>query len=132
MIEEIIYEEKLYAIIIRNNFTTNGIKFFTPKEFSQQLGYIKREKGYKIKPHIHNLSKREIYTTQEVLLIKEGELQVNFYDTNRNYFDRKILYKGDVILLAYGGHGFHVLEDTEMIEIKQGPYLEEDDKIKFE
>ena len=43
-----------------------------------------------------------------------------------------ILRTGDVILLASGGHGFEVLEELEMYEIKQGPYIGEDDKTRFE
>jgi hypothetical protein len=33
-----------------------------------------------------------------------------------------------VILLATGGHGFEVLEEIEMIEVKQGPYAGDQDK----
>ena len=43
-----------------------------------------------------------------------------------------VLEQGDVILLASGGHGFQVLEDLEMYEIKQGPYAGENDKTRFQ
>tara|TARA_B110000438_G_scaffold301851_1_gene357836 strand:- start:1330 stop:1731 length:402 start_codon:yes stop_codon:yes gene_type:complete len=131
VIEYIAYKEKNYAIIIRNNFNEDGAHFFTDKEMSQQLGYMKYKKGKLIQPHIHKSIERKIYFTQEVLLLKKGKLKVDFYDEKQKYFLSKILFSGDVILLASGGHGFEVLEDIEMIEVKQGPYLEEDDKIRF-
>ena len=40
----------------------------------------------------------------------------------------KILTKGDIIILFQGGHGFKILEKTNIIEIKQGPYVEGKDK----
>ena len=35
-------------------------------------------------------------------------------------------------MLVSGGHGFKVLEEVEMIEVKQGPYYGEQDKVRFE
>ena len=92
---------------------------------------MKREKGYIIDPHIHNPVTREVEYTKEVLFIKSGKVKVDFYDNERNYLESEILNTGDVILLAYGGHGFKVLEDCEMIEVKQGPYAGELDKTRF-
>ncbi len=131
MIEKVLYKEDLYAIIIRENFREDGIKFFTPQDFSQQLGYMNRPKNYKIQPHSHNEVKRIVKLTNEVLFIKSGKCRVNFYDNDKKYIMNKVLEKGDFILLAYGGHGFEMLEDTEIIEIKQGPYAGEGDKTRF-
>ena len=50
---------------------------------------------------------------------------------DREYLESRILESGDVILLIKGGHGFEVLEDLEMFEVKQGPYAGDADKIKF-
>lgn len=132
MIQQIIHENKLLSIIIRRNFEKDGIEFFTPDDFSQQLAYMKRPKGHVIPPHIHNAVTREVQYTKEVLLIKKGKLRVDFYDDDRNYLESTILESGDVILLAYGGHGFEMLETCEIIEVKQGPYAGEMDKIRFE
>ena len=38
---------------------------------------------------------------------------------------------GEVILLASGGHGFEFLEETEMVEVKQGLNCGEQDKVRF-
>ena len=129
--KEIIYLEKLFALILRNNFQKDGITFFTENDSSQQLAFMKHPKGKVIEPHFHNHVKRIIYDTQEILYIKKGILKVDFYDEEKKILGSEYLYKGDLIMLMKGGHGFSVIEDLEMIEIKQGPYLGENDKIKF-
>jgi|SRR5450432_1432068 len=132
MLSKIQNDNKVLAIIISNDFNKEGIEFFTPDDFSQQLAYMNRPKGYIIPPHVHNLVPREVTLTQEVLFIKSGKIRVDFYDEEKNYLESKVLFPGDVILLAGGGHGFEMLEPTEMIEVKQGPYSGEADKVRFE
>lgn len=131
MIEHFIYENQLAALVIRRDFRRDGIEFFTPDDFSQQLAYMKRPEGYQIEPHLHQQVKREVVYTQEVLWIKSGTVRVDFYDTQRVYQESTILQTGDVILLAHGGHGFYMLADSEMIEVKQGPYAGDGDKVRF-
>ena len=118
-------------IILRAQFNEPGIRFVTPGEFSQQLAYMRHPAGHLIKPHIHNVVPRAVQTTQEVLILRRGRLRVNFYTTEGTYLESRELAGGDVILLASGGHGFDVLEEIEMIEVKQGPYVGEADKTRF-
>ena len=132
MITYIEHDGVHYATIIGRNFEADGIKFFTPNEYSQQLAYMKRPKGHVIQEHYHNPVPREVVHTQEVLLIKSGKVRIDFYDNDQQYFACETLLAGDVILLATGGHGFEMLEESEMIEIKQGPYAGMDDKTRFE
>lgn len=132
MVEEIKYRDNLLAIIVSSKFEKDGIAFFTPNSFSQQLGYMKREKDYVIEPHVHNPVKREVVWTQEVLFIKSGKVRVDFYDEEKIYLKSRVLEKGDIILLAAGGHGFEMLEESEIIEVKQGPYSGDKDKTRFE
>lgn len=132
MIENICNKNETLAIIIRQNFKKNGIEFFTPNNFSQQLGYMNRPAGYVIPPHVHNPVVREVQYTKEVLFIKTGRLRVDFYSEDQTYLESRILEAGDIILLAYGGHGFEMLESTEIIEVKQGPYAGDQDKTRFE
>lgn len=132
MIQQIIHNSQLLSIIIRRNFEKNGIEFFTPDDFSQQLAYMKRPKDYVIPPHVHNPVLREVRLTQEVLFIKSGKVRVDFYDDDKNYLESTTVEAGDVILLAHGGHGFEMLEESEIIEVKQGPYAGEMDKVRFE
>lgn len=131
MIETIKNNDVTLAIIIRNNFNKEGISFFTPDNFSQQLAYMSHQAGVNIQAHIHQKIERKIYSTKEVLFIKKGKLKVNFFNNDQKYLESRILEAGDVILLSEGGHGFEVLEDVQMFEVKQGPYVGEKDKIKF-
>lgn len=132
MIEQIVLNEKIYGIIIRAEFKKDGIAFFTPDDFSQQLGYMNRPAGYLIPPHVHNLVERKVELTQEVLFVRSGKIRVDFYNDDKQYVESRIISKGDVILLAHGGHGFKMLEPSEMIEVKQGPFCGEMDKVRFE
>lgn len=132
MIERIVHQDKVLSIIIRASFEKDGIEFFTPGDFSQQLGYMKRGPGYVIPPHVHNRVERSVMLTQEVLYIKSGRVRVDFYDEEKAYLESRVVSQGDVILLAQGGHGFEMLEESEMIEVKQGPYCGEQDKTRFE
>ncbi len=132
MVEYISFNENLYAIILRSAYKAEGIKFFTPEDFSQQLGYMMRPAGYSIDPHIHNKVSREVFFTQEVLFIRTGRVRVDFYDDHATYHESRILHEGDFILLANGGHGFFMLEASEIIEIKQGPFVGLHDKRRFD
>jgi len=122
----------LIATIIPANHTSEGIEFFTPDSFSQQMAFMSHKKGKVIEAHVHNHNPREVVYTQEVLIIRKGKLKVDFYTNDRVYIESRILEAGDVILLASGGHGFEVIEDIEMIEVKQGPYAGETDKTRFD
>jgi hypothetical protein len=132
MIHSIIHNGSTLAIILPANFSAEGIHFLTPDTFSQQLGYMKRPLGYAIAPHDHNPVPRVIEWTQEVLFIKSGKIRLDIYaPDSREYLESRILGPGDVVLLAHGGHGLVMLEESEIIEVKQGPYAGEVDKTRF-
>lgn len=132
MIERIRHGDKELAIIVRNDFNGTGVHFLTDNNYSQQLAYMHHPKDKIIDAHIHNYEERNVVHTQEVLVIKRGVLRVDFYKDENCYIESVMLYSGDIVLLASGGHGFKVIEEVEMIEIKQGPYLGERDKTRFE
>ena len=100
MVEEIKFNDELLAIIIRNEYSKDGISFFTPNDFSQQLAFMKHPKGKIIPPHVHNPVRREVHYTKEILILKKGKLRVDFYDDCRNYLESRILQHGDIILLS--------------------------------
>lgn len=131
MIENINNAGQTLAILLRESYRDEGIKFFTSDDFTQQLAYMNRPLGHIIAPHIHNSVPRQVEFTKEVLFIKSGKVRIDFYDNDQNYLESRILCKGDVILLAHGGHGFEMLEESEIIEVKQGPYAGELDKTRF-
>ncbi len=124
-------KEKILAMIIRNSYECEGVDFITPNDYSQQVAYMHHPTGKVIDAHVHNLVHRNVVLTQEVLFIKKGKLRVDFYDEYEDYQESRILESGDVILLVSGGHGFTVLEEIEMLEVKQGPYAGELDKKRF-
>mgnify|MGYP006097207653 CR=1 FL=1 len=132
MLERIINGSKELAIILRAQYKSEGIEFFTPDDYSQQLAYMNRPSGYLIKPHVHNAVERKVQFTKEVLYIKSGQVRVDFYTEDQSYLESRVLHAGDVILLAYGGHGFYMLQASEIIEVKQGPYAGDSDKTRFD
>jgi hypothetical protein len=121
----------LFAIILPASFDKPGIQFFTPNELSQQLASMSYSPGKIIPAHTHNPVRREVSYTQEALFIRKGKLRVDFFSMQREYQTSRILFPGDVILLISGGHGFEVLEELNMVEVKQGPYAGEIDKTRF-
>ena len=130
-VEQISVEEGILAIIVRAEFRRKGIHFFTENTLSQQLAFMQHPAGKVVETHVHNPVRREVQFTQEVLFIRKGRLRVDFYDSDQCYLESRALDAGDVILLIQGGHGFEVLEEVEMIEVKQGPYVGERDKTRF-
>jgi mannose-6-phosphate isomerase-like protein (cupin superfamily) len=132
MTEEITHNGELLAFIVRHDYDKPGISFFTPNDLSQQLAYMRHPAGKVIDAHVHNPVHRTVAYTQETLFIKRGRLRVDFYDDDQNYLHSRELSAGDVILLVKGGHGFEVLEELEMIEVKQGPYAGDADKTRFQ
>jgi hypothetical protein len=128
-IEEVKVDGVIAAIIVRSGFNPDGIQFVTPDDYSQQLGYMRRPAGYVIQPHIHLQVERKASFTQEVLYVRKGRVRVDFYRDDESYVESREIAMGDVILLSTGGHGFEMIEESEMIEVKQGPYM--DDKRRF-
>jgi len=129
---QITHNDLILAIIIPASYNEPGIHFFTPNEFSQQLAFMRHPTGKKIQAHVHNPVPRTVEYTQEVLFIRKGKLRVDFYSQQQEYLESYLLQSGDVILLIKGGHGFEVVEEVEMIEVKQGPYAGDADKTRFD
>ena len=128
---EIRNKQNLYALIIKKKrrFIKNGVDFLTRDKDLLQLGFINHKKNHHIKSHIHLKKPRIINYCTEVLLIEKGKIKIKFFDNNSSDIKKdKILNKGDIIILFQGGHGFKILEKTQIIEIKQGPYVEGKDK----
>ena len=124
-------KNKILAYIIRDDHQCEGVDFITPDEYSQQVAYMHHPAGKVIDAHVHNAVHRSVLYTQEVLFIKRGKLRVDFYDEYEDYLESRVLNAGDVLLLVSGGHGFKVLEELEMVEVKQGPYSGDKDKTRF-
>ena len=133
MIEKIKVKKKLFALIVRGKYRNKkGISFFTDNKDIQQVGYMYHKKNHIIKPHIHKKQTRKLLHTSEVILILKGVLRVDFYEKNKKYLFSKILKEKDIIMLVHGAHGFKAIKSVQMLEIKQGPYINKLDKVKFD
>ena len=133
MIEKIKHQNKLYALIVRGKYRNKkGISFFTDNKDIQQFGYMNHKKNHINKPHLHKKQTRKLLHTSEVILILKGVLRVDFYNKKKIYLFSKLLREKDIIMLVHGAHGFKVIKDVQMLEIKQGPYITKLDKIKFD
>ena len=121
-VERFEFEGKLFAIVIRKTYCSEGTDFLTGPESLLQLGILTHKKNAEINPHIHKKLPRTVDKTSEVLHILEGKIDVDFFSEDGKILGKTILNGGDTILLSDGGHGFRMLEDARILEVKQGPY----------
>ena len=132
MIKKIEFKGELYAFIISNyKQKKEGIEFVTDGSSLLEFGIMNYKSGNKIQPHQHKPFKRETNGTNEVLFIKKGKVVIDFFEESNKYFLSETLIKDDWIILLKGGHGFSIIDDCEMIEVKNGPYANNNDKIRF-
>ena len=118
--------------IVSSKYHSSGIGFFSKDNDGLQLGYMNRPDNYVIAPHTHNKIKREVFFTEEILFIRSGMVRVDFYDDNQQYIESHMVHGGDIVILKAGGHGFKIIERADIFEVKQGPYLGTQDKVRFE
>jgi hypothetical protein len=130
MVEEIKFNNNLLAVIVRCGFSYDGAKFITENHITQQVAHLSYKSGHNIPSHYHHPWERTVMNTLEVLIIKRGKIRVDFYSSLGAYYFSRILSEKDTILFISGGHGFEILEDVDMLEIKQGPYIK-DDRVFF-
>lgn len=121
-VERITSGGRLLACIIRAEADTEETTFITPPESNVQVGFVARAAGGVIAPHEHRPVERHLRGTFEVLVVRRGRCEVDFYDGERERIATRELRRGDTVFILEGGHGFRVLEDMVLTEIKQGPY----------
>lgn len=119
------------AMVVRAQFKADGLQFLTPDDFGQQVGYMTRPKGEVIQAHVHEQVSRQLVGTQEVLIVKSGLVRLDLFEYDRTYVGSTLMHPGDLVLLNDGGHSLEILEEAEIIEVKQGPFTEGKDKTKF-
>lgn len=131
LVECVEHEGESIAFIIRAEKSVEETTFLTPEDFKQQLGFIVYPKGGEIVRHIHKPMERHLVGMSEILLVKKGLLEADFYTDEKQYLETRELREGDLVLLVSGGHGFKCIEDTVLVEIKQGPYIGPEEKERF-
>jgi hypothetical protein len=117
---------KIIAIIVKGDFKKNGVNFVSRPDFPLQLGISNYKKGSKIEPHFHIEKEIKINKIQEVVHIESGKVLVDLYDFEGKKLKSVELLADDTIFFVDGGHGFEIIEDTKLIEVKQGPYFGKD------
>ena len=130
-VEHILFEGKPLAYIIRSEIVPKTTTFLTPSEFKQQVGFVVYPRGGEIQRHVHRPVERHLIGTSEVILVRQGRCEIDIYDNQRQLVTTEELREGDILLMVDGGHGFRMLEDTVLLEIKQGPYTGVEDKERF-
>jgi hypothetical protein len=130
-VETIAWDDRPLASIIRADASPQATTFFTPPEFKQQVGFIVYPAGSEIRRHIHRPIQRRLSGTSEVLIVQRGSCEIDIYNDQRNLVASRELRTGDIVIFVDGGHGFRILEDTVLLEVKQGPYTGLEEKEFF-
>lgn len=117
--------------IVRGSLDPKETTFVTPPDTNLQMGFIVYAKGKEIQRHVHKPIERHTRGTSEVIVVRRGHCQVDLYDDDRTFVTSRELHQGDIMLTVAGGHGFRMLDETVLLEVKQGPYAGMDDKERF-
>ena len=131
LVEKIMWGDIPLAYIIRGDLVPNRTTFLTPPQFKQQVGFVVYPAGGEIQRHVHRPLSRHLIGTSEVLIVRRGRCEIDIYNDDRELVATRELREGDIMLMVGGGHGFHMLEDTVFLEVKQGPYTGQDEKERF-
>lgn len=121
----------LMALIIRSTLKGKKYNFPTSQDLTLQLGINFYTAGETIASHYHPPRARQFTATQEFIMVSEGEVLVQLYDEKNLPYYKTLLKKGDSALLLAGGHGFQIMRDAKITEVKLGPYDEAKDKVRF-
>ncbi len=123
--------KSVYAIIIPSSVKVEDINFITDSNSSLQVGVSQYKEKDEVKAHKHPSWPRKIVETQEVLFVRQGEIQVSVYNEKGQDISNPKLSSGDVIYFVSGGHRLNPLSNTQIIEVKQGPYQGKNTDKKF-
>lgn len=127
-IKRIFYRKKEIAFIVKAKYPFESVTFFSPNEDFLQVGYHKKKGGEMLKAHYHQFKGHQIHSLQEVLYIVKGRVKVYFYTKKGEKIQSETLEKGDILFQRDLGHGFELLDDAEIFEVKQGPFFGQEHK----
>ncbi len=130
-VETVEHDGKVLCILVRATPWPTQTEFYTPNDYNMQLGNIVYPAGSAIPRHSHRPVTRTVTGTSEVLVVQKGEMFIDLYDDDRNLVATHKMTAGDAVALVSGGHGFRLIEDTVLLEVKQGPYSGVQEKDRF-
>jgi hypothetical protein len=110
------------AYLIRKEATTDKTEFITSDDSTFQAGFVVYPAGGHVHAHVHLPVVRQVVGTSELLVVRSGRCIVDIYADDRRLVASREMFPGDAVLSVSGGHGFRMIEDTVLLEIKQGPY----------
>ncbi|MFA7681754.1 MAG: hypothetical protein WCX61_01865 [Candidatus Peribacteraceae bacterium] len=117
----------LYALIFRRDLSVkNGVRFPAGGDAGLQIGFFERETGYQSEPHRHQPRNISLEHIAEFLSIEKGKVTVTIYDEEWTSIAEETVQSGQCIVFLQGGHAITMLEPTRIMEVKQGPYMEND------
>ena len=131
-IESIWRGERLIAYVIRAAAASPETSFFTGDDAAFQAGFVVYPAGGTVVPHVHRPIERNVVGTSELLIVRKGRCIVDLYGEDQVFVASRELVTGDTVLLIEGGHGFRMIDDTVLFEVKQGPYGGQAEKVRFD
>lgn len=123
--EKIFYKKVLLGTRIKR-FEKGSNPLTDDAEFIQALS-LKHPKGSYLKAHYHKPMKRVTSKVQECLIVQRGRVKLDLYGYDNKFFKFIFLGPGEVFILLNGAFGIHMVKDSELIEVKNGPFKK--DKI---
>jgi hypothetical protein len=130
-VELIAAHDQPLAYIVRARAGSEATRFLTPDTLNLQLGFVVYPGGGEIARHVHRPVERVTKGTAEAVLVRSGRCELDLYDDDGSRIATRELRPGDLALILRGGHGYRMLEDTILLEIKQGPYTGLGEKERF-
>lgn len=130
-VEVFSHEGRDLVYVISHSLLPTQTEFYSKADDEFQCGHIVRVAGESVPRHVHLGGHRVIRTTPEVLVVRKGTCLMDIYSPDQKLLATRELTQGDTVVILSGGHGFRMLEDTVLFEVKQGPYLGDGEKVRF-
>ena len=124
-------DNELLAVLIQKNSSKIDKDFHTEPSSEFQIATFNLKKDNNIQRHYHEKQERKVFSTSEVIILQSGKMKITIYDSDQNKVEDFLVAPGDMVALVDGGHEIEILEDSNFIEVKQGPYFEQKDKTRF-
>jgi hypothetical protein len=132
-IREIIVDDIHYCTLVKPTLSAEGLNFITSDDKTIQVGIWNYKKNKELEPHFHNDYERNADITGESVFVSKGKILIKVYKKNKELILEETLHSGEMVIQFYGIHEYIMLEDSIIIETKNGPYFgPEKDRTRVE
>lgn len=121
---EKIYDNKILLGVCQRKFFP-GSQAMTSGSQPLQVMALKHKKGEVVKPHLHAKRLRQIFKTQTCFVVMKGKIKIDIYNNKKKFIKSLPLSAGDFFISLAGGHAITYITNSEVIEIKNGPFKED-------